>query len=301
MRPIVSVNGILNINKPARKTSLDIVTLLRRWSRQQHIGHAGTLDPEATGVLPICLGQAARVSPFIVAASKTYQAELELGVSTDTYDAEGKVTKRVDHSHITREQVEGLFPSLSGTILQKPPMYSALKHQGERLYKLARAGITVEREERKVEVFRLELLQWHPPFLTIEVDCGKGTYIRSLAHDLGESLGCGAYITRLVRLRCGPFNITDSLTLPQLEDAFCHNYWQDFLYPMDTVLEHWIAAIVGEEKERAISNGQPLALNMSDDEGRCRAYSIDGRFLAVLRFLPHERVWQPEKVFPSKR
>jgi tRNA pseudouridine55 synthase len=297
----VSVNGILNINKPSRKTSLDIVTLLRRWSRQQRIGHAGTLDPQATGVLPLCLGQAARVSPFIVAASKTYQAELELGISTDTYDAEGKVTKRVDPSHITREQVEGLFPSLSGTILQKPPMYSAIKHQGERLYKLARAGITVEREERKVEVFRLELLQWHPPFFTIEVECGKGTYIRSLAHDLGQSLGCGAYITRMVRLRCGPFTITDSLTLPQIEDAFRHNYWQDFLYPMDMVLEHWIAAIVGEEKERAISNGRPLALNISNDKSHCRAYSLDGRFLAVLRFLPQERVWQPEKVFPSER
>jgi tRNA pseudouridine55 synthase len=297
----VSINGILNINKPARKTSLDIVTLLRQWSRQQRIGHAGTLDPEATGVLPICLGQAARVSPFIVAARKTYQAELELGVSTDTYDAEGKVTKRVDPSHITREQVEGLFPSLSGTILQKPPMYSAIKHQGKRLYKLARAGITVEREERKVEVFRLELLQWHPPFFTIEVECGKGTYIRSLAHDLGQLLGCGAYITRMVRLRCGPFTLSDSLTLPQLEDAFHHNYWQDFLYPMDMVLEHWIAAIVGEDKERAIRNGQPLALNTSDDKGHCRAYSIDGRFLAVLRFLPQERVWQPEKVFPNER
>jgi tRNA pseudouridine55 synthase len=297
----LSVNGILNINKPARKTSLDIVTLLRRWSRQQHIGHAGTLDPEATGVLPVCLGQAARVSHFVVAASKTYHAEIELGVSTDTYDAEGKVTQRVDPSHITREQVEELFPSLSGTILQKPPMYSALKHQGERLYKLARAGITVEREERKAEVFRLELLQWHPPFFTIEVECGKGTYIRSLAHDLGQSLGCGAYITRLVRLRCGPFNITDSLTLPQLEDAFLHNYWQDFLYPMDIVLEHWIAAIVGEEKERAIRNGRPLALNISDDKGHCRAYSLDGRFLAVLRFLPQEKEWQPEKVFLSER
>ena len=241
------------------------------------------------------------MSPFIVAASKTYQAEIELGVATDTYDAEGKVTQRVDPSHITREQVEELFPSLSGTILQKPPMYSAIKHQGERLYKLARAGFTVEREERKVEVYRLELLQWHPPFFTIEVECGKGTYIRSLAHELGQSLGCGAYITRLVRLRCGPFNITDSLTVPQLEDAFRHNYWQDFLYPMDIVLEHWIAAIVGEEKERAISNGRPLALNTSDDKGHCRAYSLDGRFLAVLRFLPQERVWQPEKVFPSER
>ncbi len=298
---MLSINGILNINKPAGKTSLEIVDLVRRWSRQRHIGHAGTLDPGATGVLPICLGQAARVSPFIVAAHKTYRAEIELGVATDTYDAEGKVTQRVDPSHITKEQVEGVFPSLRGTILQKPPMYSALKHQGERLYKLARAGITVEREDRKAEVFRLELLQWQPPFFTIEVECGKGTYIRSLAHDLGQSLGCGAHISRLVRLRCGPFDIDDSLTLPHLEDSFHHNYWQDFLYPMDVVLEHWIAAIVGKEKEHAISNGRPLELDNGNDKGYCRAYSLDGRFLAVLRFLPENGLWQPEKVFSGEQ
>ncbi len=297
----MSINGILNINKPAGKTSLEIVALVRRWSRQRHIGHAGTLDPGATGVLPICLGQAARVSPFIVAAHKTYQAEIELGVSTDTYDAAGKVTQRVDPSHIIREQVEGVFPSLRGTILQKPPMYSALKHQGERLYKLARAGITVERGERKAEVFRLELLQWQPPLFTIEVECGKGTYIRSLAHDLGQSIGCGAHLRRLVRLRCGPFDINDSLTIPQLEDSFRHNYWQDLLYPMDVVLEHWIAAIVSKEKEHAIRNGRPLALGNGDDKGHCRAYSLDGRFLAVLRFLPEKGVWQPAKVFSGEQ
>ena len=297
----MSINGILNVNKPAGKTSLEIVALVRRWSRQRHIGHAGTLDPGATGVLPICLGQAARVSPFIVAAHKTYQAEIELGVSTDTYDAAGKVTQRVDPSHIIREQVEGVFPSLRGTILQKPPMYSALKHQGERLYKLARAGITVERGERKAEVFRLELLQWQPPLFTIEVECGKGTYIRSLAHDLGQSIGCGAHLRRLVRLRCGPFDINDSLTIPQLEDSFRHNYWQDLLYPMDVVLEHWIAAIVSKEKEHDIRNGRPLALGNGDDKGHCRAYSLDGRFLAVLRFLPEKGVWQPEKVFSGEQ
>lgn len=274
---------------------------MRRLSSQRRIGHVGTLDPEATGVLPICLGQAARLSPFIVADRKTYRAEIELGVSTDTYDAAGKVTQRVDPSHITREQVEGVFPSLRGTILQKPPMYSALKHQGKRLYKLARAGIAVEREERRAEVFRLELLQWQPPLFTIEVECGKGTYIRSLAHDLGQSLGCGAYLRRLARLRCGPFDINDSITLPQLEDSFRHNYWQDFLYPIDVVLEHWIAAIVSKEKEHAIRNGRPLDLGNGDDKGHCRAYSLDGRFLAVLRFLPENGLWQPEKVFSGEQ
>ena len=270
---------------------------MRRLSGQRRVGHAGTLDPGATGVLPICLGQAARVISFIVDARKTYQAQIELGVSTDTYDAEGKVTQMVDPSHITREEVEGVLPSLTGSILQKPPMYSALKHQGKRLYELARAGIEVEREERRAEVFRLEMVAWQPPLFTIEVECGKGTYIRSLAHDLGQSLGCGAHIRKLVRLKSGPFLINDSLTLPQLEDSFRHNYWPDLLYPMDVVLEHWVAAIVSQEKEQAIRNGRPLALGDGEDKAYCRAYSLDGRFLAVLRFIPENGLWQPEKVF----
>ncbi len=296
----MSIDGILNLNKPAGETSRQTVTQVKRWSRQQHVGHAGTLDPAATGVLPICLGRAARVFSFLVAAHKTYQAEIELGVATDTYDADGIVTQRIDPSHITREHIEGLLPSFRGTILQKPPMYSALKHHGERLYKLARAGITVERDERKAEIFRLELTQWQPPLFTIEVECGKGTYIRSLANDFGQSLGCGAHIRSLVRLRCGPFDITDSLTLPQIEESFRHNYWQDFLYPMDVVLEHWFAAIVGKEKEHAICNGRTLALDDTGDSDLCRAYSLDGRFLAVLRLLPENGLWQPKKVFSNK-
>jgi tRNA pseudouridine55 synthase len=296
----LSINGILNINKPAGKTSLEVVDLVRRLSGQRHIGHAGTLDPGATGVLPICLGQAARVIPFIVDAHKTYHAQIELGIATDTYDAEGKVTQRVDPSPITREEVAGVLLSLTGSILQKPPMYSALKHQGKRLYELARTGIEVEREERRAEVFRLEMVEWQPPRFTIEVECGKGTYIRSLAHDMGQSLGCGAHLRRLVRLKSGPFDINDSLTILQLEDSFQHNYWQDLIYPMDVVLEHWVAAIVSKEKEQAIRNGRPLALGESEDKAYCRAYSLDGRFLAVLRFIREKGLWQPEKVFSNE-
>lgn len=293
----MSINGILNLNKPAGKTSLEVVDLVRRFTGMRRVGHAGTLDPGATGVLPVCLGQAARVVSFIVDARKIYQGQIELGVSTDTYDAEGQVTQMVDPSHITRDEVEEVLQSLSGSILQKPPMYSALKHQGKRLYKLARAGIEVPREERRAEVFRLELLAWQPPLFTIEVECGKGTYIRSLAHDLGQSLGCGAHLRKLIRLKSGPFDINDSLTLHQLEDSFRHNYWQDLLYPMDVVLEHWVAAIVSKEKEQAIRNGRPLALGDGEDNAYCRAYSLDGRFLAVLRFIPDNGLWQPEKVF----
>jgi len=293
------IDGILNVNKPAGKTSLEVVDLVRRLSGQRRVGHAGTLDPGATGVLPICLGQATRVTSFIVDARKIYQARIELGISTDTYDAEGKVTQRVDPSHITREKVEGVLQSLSGSILQRPPMYSALKYRGKRLYELARAGIEVERRQRRTEVFRLEMIAWEPPLFTIEVECGKGTYIRSLAHDLGQALGCGAHLRELIRLKSGPFDIGDSLTIPQLEDSFRYGYWPDVLYPMDVVLEHWVAAIVSEEKERAIRNGRPLALGDGVDKAYCRAYSLDGRFLAVLRFMPENGLWRPEKVFSA--
>ncbi len=293
----MSIDGILNINKPTGITSLEVVKIVRRLSGERGVGHAGTLDPGATGVLPVCLGQATRVIPFIVEAHKIYLAEIELGVSTDTYDADGNVTQKVDPSNITREQVEGVLPSFSGSILQKPPMYSAVKHQGKRLYDLARSGIEVEREPRRADVFRLKLMDWRPPHCTIVVECGKGTYIRSLAHDLGQSLGCGAHVRELARLRSGIFDIDDSVTIPQLEASFKHNYWQDILYPLDVVLEDWMAVIVSGEKEHAIKNGQQLTLGEGEDEDYCRAYSIDGRFLAVLHFLPEKNLWQPVKVF----
>lgn len=293
----MSIDGILNINKPTGITSLEVVKIVRRLSGERGVGHAGTLDPSATGVLPVCLGQATRVIPFIVEAHKIYLAEIELGVSTDTYDADGNVTQKVDPSNITREQVEGVLPSFSGSILQKPPMYSAVKYQGKRLYDLARSGIEVEREPRRADVFRLKLLDWRPPHCTIVVECGKGTYIRSLAHDLGQSLGCGAHVRELARLRSGIFDIDDSVTIPQLEASFKHNYWQDILYPLDVVLEDWMAVIVSGEKEHAIKNGQQLTLGEGEDEDYCRAYSIDGRFLAVLHFLPEKNLWHPVKVF----
>ena len=295
----MSINGILNINKPAGKTSVWVVSLVRRYSGERHVGHVGTLDPLAVGVLPICLGQAARMSAFILAEHKTYLAEIELGISTETDDLEGKITQVGDPSHITLEQIEELLPRFTGLILQRPPMYSALKHEGKRLYHLARAGIEVERDEREVEVFRIELLQWQPPRFTIAVECGKGTYIRSLAHDIGHRLGCGAHLKSLVRTSCGLFNIRDSITIHQLEDAFENNYWQDLLYPMDMVLENYTAAILNTEQERTIKNGRPLSLSSLSSGQHCRAYSLDGRFLALLRFLPEGGVWQPKKVFPD--
>ena len=302
------MDGILNINKPKGITSFGVVAMVKRLSGEQRVGHAGTLDPAATGVLPVCLGQGTRVIEFLVDTTKAYRAEIELGVATDTYDASGKVTQMGDYSGISRGQLESALASYRGLIEQTPPMYSALKYQGKPLYQLARAGIKLERKSRPIKIYNLELIEWQPPIFTIDVVCGKGTYIRSLAHDLGQALGCGANLKSLVRLQCGLFDIKDAISLPQLEDAFHYQYWQHFVYPIDTVLSHWSAMVVSDTTGQAIRNGRPLPLENScyyeqhpplptSGENRCRVYIPDGCFLGVLRFNPERGQWQPEKVF----
>jgi len=297
----MSVDGILNLNKPAGSTSFQMVNVLQRLSGQRRVGHGGTLDPAATGVLPICLGQATRLVEFLMDSRKTYRAEVQLGISTDTYDATGRIIHRGEASYITQERVESILPSFRGSFKQIPPMYSAVRQGGKRLYELARAGLEVERKARWAQVFHLELVDWRSPIFTLEVECGRGTYIRSLAHDLGQALGCGSHLRNLVRLRSGLFDIEDAVTLPQLKESFRYGYWQNLLYPIDLVLSHWKAVIVGQERERRIRNGRALTLGgearPSSDGERCRAYSLDGRILALLRFEPERDVWQPDKVF----
>ena len=292
------MDGILNINKPWGKTSFSIVAVVKRLTQERHVGHAGTLDPAASGVLPVCFGQGTRIIEFLVDTNKVYQAQIELGVATDTYDASGKITQRGDYSGITQEQVEAVLTSFQGLIQQTPPMYSAVKYHGRRLYELARAGIKVERKSRLIKIYHLKLIDFKLPLVTVEVVCGKGTYIRSLAHDLGQALGCGASLKSLIRLRCGLFDIRDAVSLSQLEDAFRYGYWQRFVYPIDVVLSHWAAIIVSDDTEQLLRNGRPVVINRDNiNENRCRVYTGDGCFLGVLHFDPERGKWQPEKVF----
>lgn len=298
------MDGILNINKPRGITSFGIVARLRRLTGEKRVGHAGTLDPEATGVLPVCLGKGTRIVEFLVDTTKVYRAQIELGVVTDTGDTSGRITWQEDPSGISRERLESELTSFCGIIEQTPPMYSAVKYQGRRLYQLARAGIEIERKSRSVIVYSLKLTDWQSPLAMVEVVCGKGTYIRSLAQDLGQALGCGATLKNLSRLRCGLFDIKEAVSLDQLEAACHHGYWQHFVYPIDTVLLDWGAIIVDDEVSQLIRNGRPLVFrnDYSDKEGSpyqgyCRAYTLDGRFLGVLRFNPERSEWQPEKVF----
>ena len=305
------MDGILNINKPQGKTSFSIVSLVKRLSGERRVGHAGTLDPAATGVLPICLGQGTRVVEFLMEATKSYQAQIELGVTTDTYDAMGEITQRGDYSGISQERLESVLASFCGLIQQTPPMYSAVKHRGQRLYKLARAGITVDRKSRPTKIYHLELIDWQSHIATVDVECGRGTYIRSLAHDLGQSLGCGASLKSLIRVKYGLFDIKDAVSVSQLEDAFRYQYWQHFVYPVDIVLLHWSAVVVDDDTSQAIRNGHPLTLkNLNGGEkagyskqhpsgspNHCRVYTPDGGFLGILRFNPEREQWQPETVF----
>ena len=298
------MDGILNINKPKGKTSFSIVARIRRLSGERRVGHAGTLDPEATGVLPVCLGQGTRVIEFLVNTTKTYRARIEFGRATDTYDGSGQSTHEGDISEIKKRRIEAALDAFRGRIEQTPPMYSAVKHQGQPLYKLARGGITVERKKRVAIIHRLELVSWRKPVATVEVECSKGTYIRSLANDLGEHLGCGAFLLSLVRTRCGIFDIEDAITISQFEEAYQNGNWQELLHPIDIVLQDLPTLIIDEDAEKAFKTGKPIIPgendtgNSKDSSYRYRrAYSRDGRFLGILRRSKSQGVWEPKKVF----
>jgi len=303
----LDISGIFNIDKPAGWTSFQVVSLVRRLSGVRRVGHAGTLDPSATGVLVVCLGQATRLTEYMMAATKAYRAEVRLGITTDTLDATGTPVSQADPSNIDRQQVEEALTAFVGEIDQVPPMFSALKHGGEPLYRYARAQRQVERQARRVTIHRLQLLTFQPPLATIEVECGKGTYIRALAHDLGQRLGCGAHLAALARLKVGPFTLDDACSLPELEAAFQEGRWQSLLHPADAALLSWPAVTLSEAQERAVRFGQSLTADSLDpspaqavESGQpCRAYSPRGQLLAILRYDADALLWRPAKVFAT--
>ncbi len=293
-------DGVIVVNKPREITSMDAVRAVRRVTRVKRVGHAGTLDPIAEGVLPVCLGRATRFMDYLVDSGKTYLGEIAFGTATDTYDAAGEATASGDPSALSRERVEAQLPAFSGLVMQRPPMYSAVKHQGKRLYALARAGVEVEREPREVVVRSVVLREWRPPKATLEVECGKGFYMRSLAHDLGEAVGCPAHLSALTRSRVGPFTLDDAVTLDQLE---ADGGWEAALEPPDAALRGMDALLLPAAAERHVRNGQavtlPAAATYAKHAELRRAYAEGGRFLGVVRFNRAESSWQPEKILPA--
>ena len=262
MRVKPEVHGVLNINKPTGRTSHDVVDAVRRILGMQRVGHTGTLDPQATGVLPLCIGRATRIAQYLTQAEKEYEMTLRLGITTDTLDAEGKETSRSDPAGVTRQDVEAVLPRFSGEIRQVPPIYSAKKRQGERLYRLARRGEVVEREPVTVTVSALELLGFENPDVQLRVTCSKGTYARSLCDDIGRALGCGGHLHALCRTRSGRFALADAVTLDGLDERVRTGRLGDVLLPIVEALAHLPVARVAPEAGPLILHGNAVTAGM---------------------------------------
>ena len=285
--------GFLNIDKPKGWTSHDVVGKLRRSLHIKKVGHAGTLDPMATGVLVICVGAGTRLSEYVMMSTKTYRATVYLGKTTDTYDAEGTIQTTQDASHITQEMVEALFPQFTGHIKQLPPMFSAIKQGGKKLYDLARAGKTVERPKRPITIHDLTLVEWRSPEFVIDVTCSAGTYIRSLAYDMGEALGVGAHLSGLVRSASGAFTLESAVSIETvLEDE---NWEQYILSPEFGLTDMPIVHLDADDVIHIQHGRSPQKVKPSDDIELAQAYTPDEKLLAILK--AKDGLWRPHKVF----
>lgn len=303
-RPLIS--GLLNIDKPQGLTSHDVVARVRRLTGQRKVGHSGTLDPLATGVLLLCLGQATRLIEYVQGGQKQYRGTIRFGQSTDTLDAEGQLVAETDISGLTAAAIRHILPRFQGEIDQIPPIFSAIKKDGQPLYKLARAGQAVEVAPRPVTIYALAWVVWEPPDLTLDITCSAGTYIRSLARDLGEAVGTGAHLVHLTRTTNSGFTLAEAVTLDTLERAAAASppTWQRYLQPLDRAVRHLPAVRLDETEATHIRTGRPIAERAgidAADSHLLRAYTPGGAFLAILtRSQSDDTLWQPKKVFHPK-
>ena len=291
------MDGIFNINKATGMTSHDVVAKIRKHLKQKRVGHAGTLDPMASGVLPICVGQATRVAEYLSESGKAYQAEIIFGAATDTYDTEGTITSTASTADLNLAIIEETLEHFRGPQMQFPPLYSAIKIRGQPAYKRARAGEEIALEPRPIIIYSLEILDWIPPRLTLAIECSKGTYIRSLAHDLGTRLGCYAYLGALVRTRSGPFTLSESITIEQLADAVETNSVQQYHFPADKALEQYPAIKLDAETVERVKHGNTFYNPAANNPGLVRVYDTNGDFLAIAEWDEEQKGWQPKKVF----
>lgn len=291
----ICMDGLLVINKPSGKTSHDIVYLVRRITGEKRVGHAGTLDPLATGVLVICLGQAVRVSEYLINHDKTYRARVRLGIETDTYDATGRVTatRQVD---LPPSAIATALDSFVGKIYQTPPAHSAIQRDGVRSYKLARRGIEVEMEPRQVDIHSIRLREIHGDDVEFDVHCGKGTFVRSLAHDLGAKLGVGAHLAGLVRLASGPFTIEESLTIEEFESATLRGDLARHLLPLDRALTQLDALNLGNADAQGVRQGRFIQQPGNLKTPVVRAYDENGQLVGLLEDAGNNML-KPKKVF----
>jgi tRNA pseudouridine55 synthase len=286
--------GILNIDKPPHLTSHDVVNHIRRLSGIRRVGHAGTLDPLATGVLLLCLGPATRFIEYLVGHQKRYLATVRLGQETTTYDSEGPVVAERP-VNLTVAEIEAALTHFQGKISQLPPMYSAVKKQGQPLYKLARQGVETERPSRQVTIDNIEILQWQPPALYLDISCSAGTYIRSIAHDLGQLLGCGGHISALRRTAVGDFDLATAVPLAELTTATLSQQ----LLPQDTAVKHLPRLDLTEAEAIRLHQGQSVARQLGQPVAPLvRVYTDQNGFIGIAR--AHLANWQAHKMLPHQ-
>jgi tRNA pseudouridine55 synthase len=287
-----AVNGILLLDKPVGISSNDALQRVKHLFHAQKAGHTGSLDPLASGLLPLCFGIATRLSAFLLDADKHYEVRVRLGETTTTGDAEGEVLERRPVEGIGREQIEAVLPRFTGVIAQVPPMYSAIKHKGERLYKLAREGIEVEREPREITIHAMRLGEVEGEEFDLYVHCSKGTYVRTLAEDIGEALGCGAHVVALRRSGVGPYAGHPMVSMAQIEQAAAEgNAALDaLLLPVDTALGDWPAVHLNADASYYLKMGQPVVVPRAPTEGWVRLYEEPDRFIGVGQVLDDGRI-----------
>jgi tRNA pseudouridine55 synthase len=291
------VSGVLVVDKPIGLTSHDVVQIIRRGTGIRRAGHTGTLDPRASGVLVVLLGPAVRLSEYVSASDKRYQATIRLGSSTGTYDADGIVTKsNVSVDSITEDRFVEVLEQFIGEIEQVPPPYSAVKVKGKKAYEMAREGEEVDLSPRKINVYSLEVLEWAPPEVVIDVYCSSGTYVRSLANDLGNALGCGAHLVGLRRTKSGRFTLRDAVPLRRLQEGFDAGDWYRHLIPAAEALADWPMVELNADGVELVRHGHRVPGD-AGSKGWARGISEQGDLVALLEFDPETSEWQPRKVF----
>lgn len=305
--------GVINIHKPRKMTSHDVVNRVRRIIGEKRVGHGGTLDPDATGVLPILVGKATKLSQFVLEMDKTYEAEMTLGVVTDTQDAGGEIVESFPDCSVDVQVLSATMERFVGTIMQTPPMVSAVKVGGKKLYELARAGLTAEREARPVRIDSLIIKNIddapggtlrYGSRVRFEVTCSKGTYVRTLCHDLGQSLGCGAHMSDLKRLRVGPFTIETAVDLTDLEACHQAGTIAEVLLPPEIVLADLARVLVSQEEAHRLKHGQAIVAGRDridgsiSDQGQCGVIDKTSRQLVcIARFDQSSERLRPIRVF----
>jgi tRNA pseudouridine55 synthase len=298
-----AISGILVVDKPVGMTSHDVVEIIRKGTNIRRAGHTGTLDPRASGVLVVLIGPAVRLSEFVSASDKRYQAIIRLGGTTDTYDADGRFTGQTEAPvSVTETQFNDVLQHFVGEIEQTPPPYSAVKVQGRKAYEMARQGEEVELAPRKINVFHLEVLEWAPPEVVIDVHCSSGTYVRSLANDLGTELGCGAYLVGLRRTKSGRFTLREATPLRKLQESFTIGNWYQYVIPAAEALAEWPAVELKPEEVDEVKHGHRVKAAADTQPGLVRGISMAGELIAIMDLVTGEDgslEWQPKKVFYS--